>query len=271
MTGHRTIGVLCLAATCVAVVPAAAQVVMPQSSSRATVDPKTREQALEHHRRGWRALAAEDWDSAREQFTSAIRVIAVFPMAYYGLGKAHMGLKTFDNAITAFSTCRDQYKMMAGAEFGSQLEVKQRRQDQMLELRSVLRELQSAPSAQTRAAQGLAQSRQIRDLQTYLRQLEDADKSGYSTSPDLAVPAEVFLSLGSAHFRANHLSEAEAQYLNALKAKPDFGEALNNLAVIALMDGRAGEAEEYAKKAEKAGYRVNPQLKDDIKAAKGSQ
>ena len=46
----------------------------------------------------------------------------------------------------------------------------------------------------------------------------------------------------------------------------EAGEVHNNLAVVCLMRDRIDEAAEHVKQAEKAGVRVNPQLKSDIEA-----
>ena len=51
----------------------------------------------------------------------------------------------------------------------------------------------------------------------------------------------------------------------AVQADPKLGEAHNNLAVYYLLSGRKAEAENAVKMAEKAGFKVNPQLKADIK------
>ena len=47
-----------------------------------------------------------------------------------------------------------------------------------------------------------------------------------------------------------------------------MGEAWNNLAVVYLMTSRYVDAENAVKAAEKAGYSVSPNLKDDIKRKK---
>ena len=47
-----------------------------------------------------------------------------------------------------------------------------------------------------------------------------------------------------------------------------MGEAWNNLAVVYLMTSRHVDAENAVKAAEKAGYNVSPNLKDDIKRKK---
>jgi Tfp pilus assembly protein PilF len=79
------------------------------------------------------------------------------------------------------------------------------------------------------------------------------------------VPAWISLALGSAYFRAGKLADAEQEYKAAIAADPGTGEAHSNLAVVYLETGRYDEAEKAVKAAEKAGFRVNPQLKQDIK------
>jgi Flp pilus assembly protein TadD len=60
----------------------------------------------------------------------------------------------------------------------------------------------------------------------------------------------------------------EKEYEAAVDVNPSFGEAHSNLAVVYFVTGRLPEAETEIKAAEKAGFRVNPRLKDDIAAAK---
>jgi Flp pilus assembly protein TadD len=59
--------------------------------------------------------------------------------------------------------------------------------------------------------------------------------------------------------------DAEREYREATKVEPKLGEAHNNLAVVLMLTGRLEEAEREMKAAEKAGFRVNPQFKDDLK------
>lgn len=77
-------------------------------------------------------------------------------------------------------------------------------------------------------------------------------------------PAEVSLALGSAYYRNNQPQDAEREWVAATTANPRLGEAHNNLAVIYMMSGRKKEAEEAVKAAERARFRVPPQLKADI-------
>jgi Flp pilus assembly protein TadD len=81
----------------------------------------------------------------------------------------------------------------------------------------------------------------------------------------------VLLSLGSAHFRNGEPDAAEAEWKAAIEVNPKLGEAHNNLAVIYMTTGRLKEAEAEVKAAEKTGFRVNPQFKDDLKQRAAAQ
>ena len=75
----------------------------------------------------------------------------------------------------------------------------------------------------------------------------------------------MLLSLGSAHFRSGKLASAESAWKVALEVNPAFGEVHNSLAVVYMMTERFKEAEDEVKQAERAGFKVNPQLKNDLK------
>ncbi len=80
-----------------------------------------------------------------------------------------------------------------------------------------------------------------------------------------SVPAFVYVALGSAYFRTEQWADAEREFKAAIAVDPRRGEAFNNLAVLYLQTGRYKEADEAVKSAEKAGFKVHPQLKQDIK------
>ncbi|MCC7242765.1 MAG: tetratricopeptide repeat protein [Acidobacteria bacterium] len=84
---------------------------------------------------------------------------------------------------------------------------------------------------------------------------------------ELSVPAFVSLSLGSAYFRGNDLATAAKHYLAAIDANPKMGEAHNNLAVVYLLTGQVKQAAEEMTLAERAGFKVNPSFKEQVKAA----
>lgn len=62
------------------------------------------------------------------------------------------------------------------------------------------------------------------------------------------------------------MAEAEAAYKAAVAADSKVGEAHSNLAVVYMETRRFSEAERAVAAAERAGYRVHPDLKKEIKA-----
>ena len=141
------------------------------------------------------------------------------------------------------------------ARFGLQqahrFDVERRRDDEIRELKENIRSLTQAGHA-LRATQAEAR---VRDLERQKTSLEAAFQP----------PAEVSLALGSAFFRDGHPDQAEIQWLAAIDANPRLGEAHNNLAVVYMQTDRLDAADQQLKLAEKSGFRVNPQLKQDVK------
>ena len=118
----------------------------------------------------------------------------------------------------------------------------------------------SKAGVQTRQAQD-----QIRQLSDRRRALQENIERGNDMTLTSSVPAYVSLSYGSAQFRMGNLVEAEKAYKEAIAADARSGEAHNNLAVVYLETGRLDEAEKSVQAAERAGFNVHPQLKEDIR------
>src|SRR4029077_7100902 len=96
---------------------------------------------------------------------------------------------------------------------------------------------------------------------------EMKDAKHRTTSGPEQTPAWISLALGSAYFRVDATADAEREYRAAIAVDPKLGEAHNNLAVVYMLTGRFPEAEAEIKAAEKAGFRVKQQLKEDLKKA----
>jgi tetratricopeptide (TPR) repeat protein len=239
----------------VAVAAAIAIVVLPPLSAQTRPG---REKALLHYRVGLENLRAEAFDAAAAAFQQAIALDDQFDLAYFGLGRANMGLRRYVEAVSAFARCRDLYRAQAGRQFSNAQEAQRYRRERIEEIDETIRQYQTArQTAQVQYA--------VRQLSDQKRQLQDALQRGANMSLQTTVPAWISLALGSAYFRAGRLTEAEQEYKAAIAADPGTGEAHNNLAVVYLETGRYDDAENSVKAAEKAGFRVNPQLKQDIK------
>lgn len=213
------------------------------------------------YRAGLAFMQSEQWEEAKQSFRTAIDTDSTFETAHYMLGRVHMAQKQFPDAVTALSRARDLYRAGAGRAFSDMNDQQLSRRDRIAEIDEAIRDLQMKP--QTNRVQ-----EQLRQLSDRKRQVEEATQRAGNVSLTTTVPAHVTLSLGSAYFRLGDLAEAEKAYKESLDADFKQGETHNNLAVVYLMTGRYREAEEAVKAAEKAGYRVNPTLKDNIKKKK---
>lgn len=211
---------------------------------------------------GVRQMRTEAFEAAARSFEFAVEADPTFDMAFYMLGRAHMALKNFVLAVRALTTCRDLHLAEASRVFQDSQEANRLRRERVQELHGFIRELEQI-SPQTDQIR-----EQIRQFQERIRQLEDpALDAGLQRTH--AVPAYVWLSLGSAYFRSGNLAEAEKAYVASVAADSKMGEAHNNLAVVYMETGRYDEAERAVKDAEKAGMWVSQALKDEIRRRKG--
>jgi Flp pilus assembly protein TadD len=215
------------------------------------------ERAQTHYRLGWEALRSEDWAPAVKEFQQAIELHPKFTLAYYGLGKAFMGLRRYSDAASAYETCRDLFMAKAGEKFSGQFDATRSRQDRLMELHDLSSQYSKGPQTQqTQDAQ--------RQIQNAIQRTQEATDRGLNLNIEASAPAFVSVALGSAYFRARRMADAEREYKTAIDAEPKAGEAHNNLAVIYMLTERLAESAREVSLAEKAGFRVNPDFKKDL-------
>jgi tetratricopeptide (TPR) repeat protein len=212
------------------------------ASAQVLASDADRREAFSHYRSGQEFLSAEQFEKAAEAFHTAIKYDRLLTDAHYGLGHAYMGLQRL-----YYLRQRDRVNM-------------DRRIDE--EIRELRDSVRRVGSGHIRVAQP-----QIKVTQLEQR-IQELERSRSSLSPNFEPPATVLLSLGSAHFRNGNRQAAEQHWSEAVKVNSNLGEAWNNLAVIHLGAGRKQEAQDAIRNAERAGFRVNPRLKDDIRAMK---
>jgi tetratricopeptide (TPR) repeat protein len=222
-------------------------------SAQRLADAQSRREALQLYRVGQEFFTGEKFERAAEEFSKATAKDPLFTLAYYQAGQSYMNLKRYASAIQAFQRCIESTRALYGLAETNRFAVEKQRDDEVREMRETVRALQQSghPLLAMRAEQHLL----------------DLDKQRSSMSGGYHPPAEVLLSLGSAYFRNGDRDAAETEWKAAIEVNPKLGEAHNNLAVVYLQTGRVPEAEAAIKVAEKSGFRVNPQLKDDIKNA----
>jgi tetratricopeptide (TPR) repeat protein len=216
-------------------------------------DAQSRREAVQFYRVGQEFFSAEKFDRAAEEFTKATAKDPLFTLAYYQAGQSYMNLKRYASAIQAFTRCIESTRTLYGLAETNRFAVEKQRDDEVREMRETVRTLQQS------GHQLLAMRAE--------QHLLDLDKQRSSLSTGYRPPAEVLLSLGSAYFRNGDRDAAETQWKAAIEVNGRLGEGHNNLAAVYLQTGRYVEADAEIKAAEKSGFRVNPQLKEDVKKA----
>jgi Flp pilus assembly protein TadD len=219
-----------------------------------------RQAALTHLKAGQEALAVERFEEAEREFRAAIRLNPRLEFAHYGLGQVFMATKRYDHAVDAFVSCRNLFQLNVADESGERLAYERRLDDQIESLRDELRALQSG---RIRSSSPGGADR----VRTELTQLERL--RGRSREPVGGMPPFILTALGSAYFRTGAFADAEREWRQAAAVDPGIGEIHNNLAVVCMLTGRLDEAERELDLAEKAGFKVNPQLRADLKKRRG--
>jgi tetratricopeptide (TPR) repeat protein len=221
------------------------------ANAQKIADEQSRRQAMELYRTGQEFMSSERFDKAADAFTASIGKDPLLTVAHYQLGQAYMNLKRPASALQAYKGCLDAMEALHHLEESNKFEVDKQRQETIRELRTEL-------SSNTQKLDDLKRT----VLEQRVKEL-DTERQSTPGSP-FRPPAFVLLAIGSAHFRNGDREAAEAQWRAAVDANPKLGEAHNNLAVVYLQKGQKADAENAVKLAEKNGFRVNPQLKDDI-------
>lgn len=216
-----------------------------------------RRDAYVHYQRGQEFLSAERWDKAAEEFAAAIKLDELFTDAHYGLGRSYMGLERYASAVRAYEGCLEAARAIYGLRERDRAAGDQQIIDQIRALREAVITIRKQRTGQI--------ENQVLQIEARIRELE---RSRSSLSGPFEPPAEVLLALGSAHFRNGNGEGAQRNWEAAVAANPKLGEAWNNLAVSYLRAGRKADAERAVKNAEAAGFRVHPQLKQDIRTMK---
>ena len=219
-----------------------------------------RRDAFRHYRAGQELLSGEQYEKAVDAFRLSIKYDPLLTDAFYGLGQSFMGLQRYASAIQALNGCIDAARRLHHL----------RQRDRVATDKAIDEEIRELKDSVRRVASGQVRVGQKEIKQTQLEQrIQELERSRSTLSPNFEVPATVLLSLGSAHFRNGDRAAAEQHWSAAVKINSKLGEAWNNLAVIHLGAGRKTEAEDAVRNAERAGFRVNLRLKEDIRALKG--
>jgi Flp pilus assembly protein TadD len=222
---------------------------------------RDRKEALQHYRLGQEALHSEHYDIAEQEFQKSARLDPTLELAPYGLGQVYMATKRFRPAVIAFEKCREVFKANTVAATDDGIAYQRRINDEI----KALEDEQQVYQQPGRNASTPIATNYLRQLSLRITAMKDARQR--ATSGPQPIPAWMSLALGSAYFRTDAAADAEREYRAAIEVDPKLGEAHNNLAVVLLLTGRATDADVEISAAEKSGFKVNPQLKEDVKKA----
>ena len=213
--------------------------------------------ADQHYRAGVDALRSERFDEAVEEFRQAVRLEPNFYFAYFSMGKAYIALNRYADSVRAYLACREAWDRVVAEGMKEGFEKESRVDDRIRDLRDQIRELQGQLAT---ARSDDERSRIQAGIETIRVNIDSLDRIRYRDRGAPDPPAEFPFALGSAYLRTGQVEQAEQAYLEALKLRPKYGEAHSNLAVIWLKRGDYEQAQTHVKAAQKAGFKVHPQL-----------
>ena len=239
-----------------------ATVSIPTSAQR--IDDPRHTQALQRYRSGQELMLSEQFEQAAREFSGAIELDPLLAIAHYGLGKSYMAQKRYASAIQAFVGCREAYSKLAGMRETNRMTTDRMIDDEVREMQTAIAMVRGG---QSKAYRSNSESK-ITELEARIDDLKRMQREPVTL---FRTPAEVSLSLGSAYFRNGNREAAETEWKAALQVNRKLGEAHNNLAVIYMQTDRLDAADEELKLAEKAGFRVNPQFKADLKQRRSAR
>ena len=206
-------------------------------------------------KRAWSSFEKRDFAGARAEAAKCLELVPALPEGHLLLAKAAYVEKDFPEVLAEIEAAK------AGHEKTAALRERMdqyRRADLRKRMRVLDNEISDLRAQAARQGSGTrlaaAESERAR-----LQELESAPADW-----DVEVPAEYDFLHGNVLMRLGRYDVAVAQYGEALRKKPAYVEAANNLASVHHGKRQYGKALEVVQKAETAGARLNPELKRAI-------
>ena len=240
----------------VAVAVGAAIATASLHAGQVPVDADKHRQGIVRYHAGRDEMAHERWDRAVDDFQKAVALDPLIAAAYYDLGRTYMQMKRYADAVRAFASCREASQQLFALELEATVDTRQQLAENERGLEATLG--QSVRPNPRKVAVAKEQLSEVKERRRALEAYTDVLGSSYVVPPDLS------MALGSAYFRSGAMADAEREYRAAIEARPAFGEAHSNLAVLLMATNRRPEAIAHVKAAEAAGFRVNAELKKEL-------
>jgi Flp pilus assembly protein TadD len=217
--------------------------------------------AIAAFRAGQAAFQKEDFDAAIAQFKAAVAADPRLATAHCALGQAYMTTRRYAEAVDALVLCKSSTERQLAAQSSARATQLRDIDREIIEVRDAITALRSGQVKTTSVEQ------KIVGLENRLRQLQDARTAGQSPS---GLPPAIPFALGTAYLRVGSLDLAERELREAIRIKPDLGEAHINLAAIYARTARWDEADKHIRLAEAAKVPVPAALKADVAARRAS-
>ena len=186
-------------------------------------DSRETREATMHYAAGTRALAAEHYQDAADEFTTAVKLDPLLVIAHYGLGQAYMALKDYPSAVRAYVGCRQAFHDDVRIQIDRQASWEQRINAEILAIEDQFAVAGSgAPGggglSKSPGAFAGSNAAHMRELLDSLR-----TRRSRASAPDQATPPWISVALGSAYFRNGAFADAEREYLAALEGRTGHG------------------------------------------------
>ncbi|MCX6582078.1 MAG: tetratricopeptide repeat protein [Candidatus Aminicenantes bacterium] len=231
--------------------------------------------ARQLYERGKQLLAGESYDRAEKAFKDCLEIFPKFSYARYYLSQLYYYRKDYVTALALVEKAKEDYEFISDYWVKFQLQYLDMLRQEKMGLEEKIRDIKDIIAAKNYKArtpeEQIAEQMDLEGQQSgaelELREADEKIKNTIPTAPEMA--ANFYFLHGNILFKLKKYNGAYAQYLEAVRVNPAFGNAYNNLANLNFMGRRYKEALFYLEKAEKCGAAVNPKFKKDVLQALG--
>ncbi|MDQ1352908.1 MAG: hypothetical protein QG657_3214 [Acidobacteriota bacterium] len=231
--------------------------------------------ARQLYERGKQLLAEESFDRAEKSFKDCLEIFPKFSYAGYYLAQLYYHKKDYVTALAMVEKAKEDYDYISNYWVKYQLQYLEILRQQKMDLEEKIRDIKDIIATKNFKSRSpdmqMAEQKDLEGQQSRaeldLRDAEERIKNTIPTAPEMA--ASFYFLHGNILFKLKKYNSAYAQYLEAVRINPSFGNAYTNLANLNFMGRRYKEALSYLEKAEKCGAVVNPKFKKDILMALG--
>lgn len=220
--------------------------------------------AIAKYERALKLLDKKDNEGALDALAVSIQEMPDYPEAHFLSARILYSEREYTRALGEIVAARDGFEKTSDLREGMHA-------DRRTALAERVRRKDVAISEQN-ARLSKATPEQRQQIENLIGRLQnekfEIERELHEYRPDpQGVPARYSCLHGNILLRLGKDPEAIAQYEEALKADPAYGEAANNLASLYHVNGKHERALEVVTGAEKLGAVLHPELKKSIQAA----